>query len=332
MLSIRFIRRWGVPAYGGGCRAHRVALKIANWLRFAQSAWRGRGRRGERGPPGAAGQIGFVLRIWSLLPCAAPQIPRLAQAWLCFARLPQGPPAPRPCRPGVARNWLRFAQSNVPRSPTGRKLGSFCAFAVSDTRAAGRIAFVSHNWVFPRARLAGNWVRFAHFALRGPQPTGEIGFVLLDSSPCHRSVPNPQSEIRNQGIGFVLRICPLETGSGSPKLGLFRTVRPSVASHYCDKKHKKNRASTEPKSSSAERNAIPAQSLPSTRSRAGKRKKRKKGQAEMARVLYLFLRRLLSGGQHAAPVVIPRAATAAGDRAFIIDASRCLYVTQKSKF
>jgi hypothetical protein len=39
----------------------------------------------------------------------------------------------------------------------------------------------------------------------------------------------------------------------------------------------------------------------------------------------------LPAGQHAAAVVIPMAATAAGDRAFIIDASRCLYVTQESK-
>ncbi len=83
---------------------------------------------GRRRPPGPLGQIGFVLRICLLVPRPSGPVP-----------------------PGIAR-----------------KLASFCAFRPP-----------------------------------GPQPTGEIGFVLHNSSPCQRSVPNPQSAIRNRGIGFV---------------------------------------------------------------------------------------------------------------------------------
>ncbi len=73
----------------------------------------------------------------------------------------------RPAPPGKLGSFCAFASSSpAPLAPSRPALPGnwlrFARLALFDTRTGGQIGFVSHNRVFPRARLAGNWVRFAH--------------------------------------------------------------------------------------------------------------------------------------------------------------------------
>ncbi len=120
---------------------------------------------GRRRPPGPAGQIGFVLRICLLVPRPSGPVP-----------------------PGIAR-----------------KLASFCT-----------IGFVLHNRVFPVARLAGNWVRFAHltpanwlrfahFVLRGHSRPEELASFCIICT----AVLRPITDYRLPPTAFWLRFARL---------------------------------------------------------------------------------------------------------------------------
>jgi hypothetical protein len=78
------------------------------------------------------------------------------------------------------------------------------------------IGFVLHISLSkaPALALAGpNWLRFAHFAARGPEVAGQIGFVL------HNRPPGPAGKLPE--IGFVLHISPSAVPRWQAKLGSF---------------------------------------------------------------------------------------------------------------
>ena len=178
-------------------------------------------------PPGAAGQIGFVLHNRPSPPNLVP--PGLAGiGFVSYDRPPDGgrafpelgsfctfgprpvPPRPRPtgcrwklglfCTIGLAgaREHICPA-SRTPAAPSRRappgKLGSFCASRPSGPWPTGDIGFVLHACLAsyapgPLSHRAspGNWVRFAHSSRA--------------RTPCGPVPPGAAG-----GIGFVLHVC-----------------------------------------------------------------------------------------------------------------------------
>jgi hypothetical protein len=116
----------------------------------------------------------------------------ISDNWLCSARWPHGSRPSGHVPPGVAGNWLCFADP-VRRAHTTQIF--FCK-DFSSNSALTKIGFVwRRSPTAPRppspvpAAVAGNWLCFA----QAPARAGG-----------GRSVPNPQSAIRNRRIGFVL--------------------------------------------------------------------------------------------------------------------------------
>jgi hypothetical protein len=122
--------------------------------------------------------------------------------WVRFAHLPFVPRPSGPVPPGTAGNWVRFARFDARRRYPASRPASISGHQVP-------------NWVC-FARYASDWKGgIMEYWNVGHLGSPEIGFVLHDSSPCQRSVPNPQSAMlsppaatggRNREIGFVLRI------------------------------------------------------------------------------------------------------------------------------
>ncbi len=170
---------------------------------------------------------------------------RRSRNWLRFARFALGRPQGwrpaaglYPIRNPQSRNWVRFARFAPGRQPGCPKLGSFCTFTPRPTplgsrptrprRELGSFCTIGiglewrNNGIVECWGISsgGNWVCFAHFALRRVEATGRRAGV----APQVRS----QSAIRNPQSRNWLRFAQFTPGRrpGCPKLGLFCTFAP----------------------------------------------------------------------------------------------------------
>ncbi len=152
------------------------------------------------------------------------------------------------------RNWVRFARLlRLIPGPPG-ELASFRTIGCSRGPGVPEIGFV---WRISSSGAPSRPAKLGSFCSIRRPATGL--YPIRNPQCCH---PGLRSGAAIEELGSFCTFCPLGTGSGSPKLGLFRTVRPSVASHYCDKKHKKNRGlqsqkALQPKEMPSPRRACP---------------------------------------------------------------------------